>query len=70
MVLWLGFAPWSALQSSTSYSDSALLHGTYELGFNPRPVTLLLVDGAIDVLLGYELLLMICSWCTYSEGSL
>lgn len=58
------------LQSSTSYNDDALVHGTCELGFNPRPVTLLLVDGAIDALLGCELLLMICWWHTYSEGSL
>lgn len=58
------------LQYSTSYSDGTLVHGTCELGFNPIHITLLLVDGTIDALLGCELFLMICWWCTFSKGLL
>ena len=47
------------LQSTISYSDNTLVHGTCEIGFNPRLVSLLLDDGTLDMLHVYRLLYMV-----------
>lgn len=54
----LDIFPLYVTQSTIPYSDNTLAHDTSKLGFNPRLVTFLLVDGALDVLLCYELLHM------------
>ena len=57
-VLSLEIVPWYVTQSTTPHCDSALSHDACDLGFNYRFVTLLLVDGALDVILCYEILSM------------